>query len=467
MLAPPARLDPGGLLNAPYDCIVVGARCAGATFATYMARAGAKVLVVDQATLPSEVVLSTHTVHPSGMAVLDELGVGDAVRSHTPEMTSMRLNWDGALLDIPFEPRHGEYCPRRKRFDHLLQEAARNAAVTLRDKTAVTGLLWEGDRVVGVELRHEGGTHERVFAPLVIGADGRNSKVADWVRAPYYFDYEPPRGIYWSYWSAPNGWGSTAEYPAGMYISHKGSLLCIAFLTDDNCVLLGTLPLRAQVREFKSAPLASLRAALSQDPLLEPLVQSDPVERPRGYLGERYFFRKPSGPGWLLLGDAGLHKDFLSGDGISEALLQAQGAARALLAAAPNAGRELRLERWAITRDLDALPGYRNTQALAAETGRSELNHVLFPKISARPALQRAFAETFARKRSPFETLPVWQALPWVLGAALRGKVQVLREFMARGRLIAEVRKEQHQWRHKLAALTAIENPAPQQASRW
>lgn len=453
-------------MNAPYDCIVVGARCAGATFATFMARAGAKVLVVDQATLPSEVVLSTHTVHPSGMAVLDDLGVGDAVRSYTPEMTSMRLNWDGTLLDIPFETRHGEYCPRRKRFDHLLQQAARDAGVNLRDKTAVTGLVWEAGRVVGVELRHEGGTSERVFAPLVVGADGRNSKVADWVSSPYYFDYEPPRGIYWSYWPAPNGWGSTADYPAGMYISRKGPLLCIAFLTDDNCVLLGTLPLRAQVRDFKTAPLVSLRAALAQDPMLEPLVHSDPVERPRGYLGERYFFRKASGPGWLLLGDAGLHKDFLSGDGISEALLQASGAARALLAPSPTDAPELRLERWAITRDLDALPGYRNTQALAAESGRSELNRALFPKISARPALQRAFAETFARKRSPFETLPVWQVTAWVLGAALQGNVQVLREFMARGQLIAEVGKEQRRLRQQLAELSEPKRLTPQRRSR-
>lgn len=443
-------------MNSSYDCIVIGARCAGATFATYMARAGAKVLLVDQATLPSEVVLSTHTVHPSGMAVLDDVGVGDAVRSHTPEMASMRLNWDGAVLDIPFEAGHGEYCPRRKRFDHLLQEAALSATVTVRDKTAATGLLWDGGRVVGVELRGDGTTGERVLAPLVVGADGRNSKVADWVESPHYYDYEPPRGMYWSYWPAPNGWGSTSQYPAGMYISRNGPLLCIAFLTDDDCVLLGTLPLRSQVRDFKSAPLASLRAALSQDPLLAPLVQCDPVERPRGYLGDRYFFRKASGPGWLLLGDAGLHKDFLSGDGISEALLQARGAARALLESDSAASRELRLERWAITRDLDALPGYRNTQALAAETGRSELNRALFPKISARPALQRAFAETFARKRSPFDTLPLRQVLPWVLGAALQGKPQVLGEFVARGRLIADVSKELRQLRARLAALGTV-----------
>lgn len=56
-----------------YDVIVVGARCAGATLATYLARAGASVLVVDRDALPSDQVISTHVVHAAGMDVLDEV----------------------------------------------------------------------------------------------------------------------------------------------------------------------------------------------------------------------------------------------------------------------------------------------------------------------------------------------------------------------------------------------------------
>ncbi len=57
-----------------HDVIIVGARCAGATLATFLARAGASVLLLDKDRLPSDQILSTHTIHPPGVDVLDDLG---------------------------------------------------------------------------------------------------------------------------------------------------------------------------------------------------------------------------------------------------------------------------------------------------------------------------------------------------------------------------------------------------------
>jgi flavin-dependent dehydrogenase len=36
------------------------------------------------------------------------------------------------------------------------------------------------------------------------------------------------------------------------------------------------------------------------------------------------YFRKPFGPGWALTGDAGYHRDFITGLGINDAFLQAE-----------------------------------------------------------------------------------------------------------------------------------------------
>ncbi|MBW3565698.1 MAG: FAD-dependent monooxygenase [Acidobacteria bacterium] len=68
-----------------YDVVIVGARCAGAALATFLARSGVRVLVVDRNPLPSDQVLSTHTIHPPGVDILDDLGVGQPVRSVTPK----------------------------------------------------------------------------------------------------------------------------------------------------------------------------------------------------------------------------------------------------------------------------------------------------------------------------------------------------------------------------------------------
>ena len=73
-----------------YDVVIVGARCAGATLATFLARAGASVLLLDKDRLPSDQILSTHTIHPPGLDVLD-VGVGDAVRAVAPPTHIVRL----------------------------------------------------------------------------------------------------------------------------------------------------------------------------------------------------------------------------------------------------------------------------------------------------------------------------------------------------------------------------------------
>src|SRR5687767_1378884 len=133
-----------------HDVVIVGARCAGATLATFVARGGASVLLLDKDRLPSDHILSTHTIHPPGLHVLDDLGVGDAVRAVAPPTRLVRLRKNDAFVDIEFPGERAEYCPRRARLDALLQDAAVSAGVELLDRTRVTSLLRDGDRVIGV-----------------------------------------------------------------------------------------------------------------------------------------------------------------------------------------------------------------------------------------------------------------------------------------------------------------------------
>ena len=92
-----------------YDVVIVGARCAGATLATFLARAGASVLLLDKDPLPSDQILSTHTIHPPGLDVLDAVGVGDAVRAVAPPTHIVRLRKNEAFVDIEFPDERAEY----------------------------------------------------------------------------------------------------------------------------------------------------------------------------------------------------------------------------------------------------------------------------------------------------------------------------------------------------------------------
>ena len=121
---------------AEYDVVIVGARCAGASLATLLSRAGASVLLLDKDPLPSDQVISTHTIHPPGIDVLDELGVGTAVREETPATHVVRLRKNDAYVDLQFADGRAEYCPRRYRLDGLLQDAAERTSRTRRPSGA-------------------------------------------------------------------------------------------------------------------------------------------------------------------------------------------------------------------------------------------------------------------------------------------------------------------------------------------
>lgn len=432
-----------------YDVVIVGARCAGAPLATFLARSGARVLLVDRAPLPSDQVLSTHTIHPPGIDVLEELGVGAAVRSVTPPTRRARLVKGDGWVEGEFDDGRAGYCPRRKRLDGLLQDAAVEAGAELRDRTRVVEVLFEGERAAGVRLREDGSSSE-VRAGLVVGADGRHSTVAEEVGADEYLAYDAPRAMYWAYWDAPDVWGSDA-YPFGMYLGHRDRHVRIVFQTDHDQLLIGSLPPVREARGWRDDPLASLRESLSADPVTGRLVAGrEPDGRVRGTLKERYFFRQGAGPGWALVGDAGHHKDFVIGDGITEALLQARS-----LAAAIGEGTDRALERWWRARDVEALPFYYWGREEGSAGTPGVLREAVFDVLRRRPDAGRLVTKLPEHEASPYDLLPLGPILRALGSCLLRGRLGALREFVAQGRRAREFRRELEKRERLLAEVAA------------
>jgi flavin-dependent dehydrogenase len=410
-----------------HDVVVVGARCAGATLATLLARAGASVLLLDSDPLRSDQILSTHTIHPPGIDVLDEVGVGEAVRSVAPPTHVVRLRKTEAFVDIEFPAGRAEYCPRRARLDGLLQDAARSAGVEILDRTRVTSLLRDGDRVVGVKAVASAG-QERIFrSELVVGADGRHSTVARQVGAEEYLGYDAPRAMFWGYWNAPAFWETDPAYPFGMYVANTGGNIRAIFQTDHDQLLIGSLPPVQQAMAWRRDPDAALISDLASDSTTGPLVAGSAPDGPvRGTVKERYFFRRAAGRGWMLVGDAGHHKEFVIGDGITEALLQARS-----LALAIAQGTDAALHRWWRARDVEALPYFFLGRDEGALGPPMELQQVVFSHAARAPDLRARLAATMEHRLSPDETFPVRRVLSWALGAALRGSLRVVPEFIA------------------------------------
>ena len=186
-----------------YDVIVVGARCAGSPTAMLLARAGHRVLVVDRATFPSDTI-STHLVHPPGVAALRRWGLLDRVIAtgcppiHTYSFDFGPFTLAGApgTADFPVA-----YSPRRTVLDKLLVDAAAEAGAEVREGFTVSDVIVEDGRVTGVRGHSKGGPTVTEHAGVVVGADGVHSVVARTVRPDQYHDKPRLQCSYYTYYS--------------------------------------------------------------------------------------------------------------------------------------------------------------------------------------------------------------------------------------------------------------------------
>lgn len=425
------------MVESAHDVVIVGGRCAGAALGAYLARDGASVVVLEAVALGTDQVLSTHTIHPAGMDVLDELGVGNAVRQGAPPARTLRLHFDDAHLDVVPPDGRDECCPRRKRLDGLLQGAAAAAGAQVRDRTRVIALVRENGRVAGVKAEHGGRTTD-IRARWVVGADGRRSTVAKLCGADEYLGYDWPRGAYWAYWNAPAVWHS-AQYPYDVVLRFIGRARRLIFTTDYGQLLLGTMPPVEDARRWRTTNhTAAYLDDLRRDPIFAPLVAEGTLASPVvGTVRERFYFRRAAGPGWALVGDAGHHKDPLIGWGIAEALAQAK-----QLAAAIGTGREDALERYWRQRDVDALPRFRLGEERGAAEGINPVLPVALRQVPETPGLaHRLFRET-EYDANPYELMPVHKVAWWTLRAALRGRPGLIADFVRMGRRARTVQQE-------------------------
>ena len=173
-------------MRKTYDAVIVGARAAGAATALLLARAGARVLLVDRAPEIGDT-LSTHALMRPSVELLANWGLLDPlVGAGTPWVRRARFQYGSDATVIPIRPTDaapGLVAPRRWLLDALLVDAASQAGAELRLGAAAAACLRDGaGRMAGVELRVQDRRHP-VYAGIVIGADGRTSAIATAVGA--------------------------------------------------------------------------------------------------------------------------------------------------------------------------------------------------------------------------------------------------------------------------------------------
>jgi flavin-dependent dehydrogenase len=247
------------------------------------------------------------------------------------------------------------YCPRRTVLDSLLVEAAAEAGAEVRTGVAVDELLFEDGAVVGIRMQ---GAEER--ARVVVGADGRNSFVARAVQAAEYESRPGRTCAYYSYWAGAQSSGAELYPRDGRMIitgpTNNGLQIVVAFWPRD------------EFKAVRGDVEKSFLEAISLAPALaERLATGERADRFYGIADLPFYYRKPYGPGWALVGDAGYHKDPITAQGITDAFRDAE-----LLADALDAGftgtRELddALGEYEFRRNEETRPLYELTYELAS-----------------------------------------------------------------------------------------------------
>ncbi len=392
---PELLTTPGGSM---YDAIIIGARCAGSPTAMLLARKGYRVLLLEKATLPSEVPRG-HVIMSPGTAILKRWGLLDRViASNCPPILKLTLDLGPfALSAAPTLAEEGAvlYGPRHGTLDKILADAAVEAGAELREGFLVQEILMEGDRVTGI--RGSGPDRVKVTeqAKIVIGADGLYSLVAQTVQAPQYNVQPALTCAYLTYYSGVPVEGATGYLRDNCFI--------VSFPTNDDKTCIGMQLPKEELRTFRTDVAGNFMKTIDLVPELAERVRGGrQEERILGAGDIPNFFRKPYGPGWALVGDAGYHKDPYTAQGIADAFYGAE-----LLTEAIDAGfsgrrpLEEALADYERQRNEDALPKYElNCQMASFEPPPPEMQQLFV-------ALQGNQAETSRFLGTIVGTVPV------------------------------------------------------------
>ncbi len=303
-----------------YDVIVVGARAAGSPTAMLLARKGYKVLLVDKAAFPSDT-MSTHQVQLPAVARLKRWGLLDKViASNAPATRQIRFDLGPVVLQGKFPQFDGIdalYSPRRYILDKILVDAAVEAGAELCENFIVDEILHDADRVTGIRGHAKEGQPVSEQARLVVGADGRYSVVAKAVQSAKYHERPALTMAYYTYW---------ADVPiAGGDLYGRGPWAIGLWPTNDGLVMSYLAKPVSEFPAFRSNIEANFMSTFDLVPELGQRMRSGRrVEKFVGTADLANYFHKPYGPGWALVGDAGLVKDPITGSGISAAFRDAE-----------------------------------------------------------------------------------------------------------------------------------------------
>jgi menaquinone-9 beta-reductase len=294
-----------------YDVAIVGASLSGCTAAILLSRLGAKVALIEKSPDPQAFKrVCSHFIQASAVPTLERLGLYEPILEAGGVRSRFHAWTQGGWVE-PTEKRSA-YCLnlRRELLDPIVREAAaEQPGVDLLPGQTAERLIREGSAWNGVVVRNREGSERETRARLIVGADGRDSRVAALAevkektfphgRLAYGGYFEGPRPKFW-----PDGaaWILDPDMAA-------------AFPTDGGQVFYIAMTNKERAPEFKQDPERALVEHVAGVPEPPPIRESRCVGPVIGKVEMPNRMRGPVAPGLALIGDAALATDPFPGVG--------------------------------------------------------------------------------------------------------------------------------------------------------
>jgi flavin-dependent dehydrogenase len=297
--------------RAEYDVAIVGASLSGCTAAILLSRAGAKVALIEKSPDPQSFKrICSHFIQASAVPTIERIGLYEPILAAGGVRSRFHSRTPWGWIE-PTERREA-YCLnlRRSLLDPMLREAAAaEPHVELMLGQSAERLLRDGDAFDGVAVRDREGNKQEIRARLVVGADGRDSRVAELAevkektlphnRLAYGGYFEGPKPRFW-----PDGavWLLDPDMAA-------------AFPTDGGQVFYIAMTHKDRAPEFKADPERALVEHVANVPDPPPIRESRCVAPVIGKVEMPNRVRGPIARGLALIGDAALATDPIFGVG--------------------------------------------------------------------------------------------------------------------------------------------------------
>ncbi len=170
------------------DVLVVGGGPAGSSAATWAARSGLSVILIDKEVFPRDKPCGDGLT-PRAIHELLALGLGEWLETR-PKNLGLRAAGFGQELLLPWDgpslPRYGSAAPRIE-LDNRILQVARDAGVTVHDGVAATDVSLDGDVITAVHAQREDESITYRSKHVII-ADGVRSQLGRKLKREWHRD---------------------------------------------------------------------------------------------------------------------------------------------------------------------------------------------------------------------------------------------------------------------------------------